>query len=100
MLSDTCKVRGNTADHVHSVIGHVCAVAAPLALSYEPSAAPWRAVPAGGSLAQYAPGATARFVRQALDALRQKALHPFVHKAPADPDRGSNGGDRDLLGDE
>ncbi len=45
-----------------------------------------------GSLARHAP--TARFVRQSLDALRQKSLHPFVHKAPADPDRGSNGGDR------
>jgi hypothetical protein len=52
----------------------------------------------GGSLARHAP--TARFVRQALDALRQKALRPFVHKAPADPDRGRNGGDRDPIGDE
>src|SRR5262245_57930631 len=35
-----------------------------------------------GSLAQHVP--PARFVRQALDALRQKALRPFVHKAAAD----------------
>ena len=32
-----------------------------------------------GSLARHAP--TARFVRQSLDALLQKSLRPFVHKA-------------------
>jgi hypothetical protein len=52
----------------------------------------------GGSLARHAP--TARFVRQSLDALRQKALRPFVYKAPADPDRGSNVDDRYPIGDE
>ena len=51
-----------------------------------------------GSLARHAP--TARFVRQSLDALRQKALRPFVHKLTADPDHGSNGGDRYPIGEE
>jgi len=51
-----------------------------------------------GSLARHAP--TARFVRQSVDALRQKALCPCVHKAPADPDPGRNGSDRYPIGEE
>ena len=51
-----------------------------------------------GSLAWHAP--TARFVRQSLDALLQKSLRPVVHKATADPDHGSNGGDRYPIGEE
>jgi hypothetical protein len=42
-----------------------------------------------GSLARPAP--TARSVHQARDALLPKALHPFIHKVAAAPDRGSNG---------
>ena len=52
----------------------------------------------GGSLARHAP--TARFVRQGLDPLRQKALHPCAHTAPAEPNRGRNGRDRDSISDE
>ena len=36
--------------------------------------------------------ATARFVGQSLDALRQKSLRPFVHMATAHPDRCGNAG--------
>src|SRR4030095_2640336 len=43
---------------------------------------------------------TSMSVRQALAALRQKPLHPFIDKAAANPDRGRNGGDRLPLGDE
>ena len=49
---------------------------------------------------RHAPSASARFVGQTREALREKPLHPFVHKAPADPNRGRNGGDRDSIGDE
>jgi hypothetical protein len=42
-----CTVRGSTADHVHRVIGHCCALEAPLGVSNDPSAAPWCAAPAG-----------------------------------------------------
>jgi hypothetical protein len=37
--------------------------------------------------------ATARLVGQSLQALLQKPLHPFIDKAPADPNRDSNLGD-------
>src|SRR5262249_1819736 len=50
-----------------------------------------------GSLARHRP--TARFVHQALDTLLLKALRPSVHKAPADPDHGGNGGGRDPIGE-
>src|SRR5262245_53625678 len=38
------------------------------------------------SLTRHTPVSTARIVRQSLDAMRQKALRPCVHKATADPD--------------
>ena len=53
-------------------------------------------------LARYAPTLppTPRFIRPSRDALLQKSLHPFVYKAPADPDPDSNVGDRDAIGEE
>ena len=62
---------------------------------------PWCAAPVGapGAVAP-TPPPTPRFVRQSLDALLQKSLHPFVHKATADPDPDSNVGDRDAIGEE
>jgi len=53
-----------------------------------------------GSLARYAPAPTPRFVRQSFDALLQKSPRPFVDKAPADPDPGSNVRDWDPIGYE
>jgi hypothetical protein len=55
-----------------------------------------------GSLARDAPAPTStpRFVRQSRDALLQKSPRPFVHIETADPDYGSNIGDRDPLGEE
>ena len=55
-----------------------------------------------GSLVRFAPtpAPTPRFVRQALDALLQKSLRPFVDVATVEPDHGSNVGDRDPIGEE
>ena len=43
-----------------------------------------------GRVGYHTPIAAARFVGQLLDALLQKALHPFVDKAAANPDCGGN----------
>jgi hypothetical protein len=51
-------------------------------------------------LARPRPSAAAWFVCQAFETLVQKTLHPFVDKAPADPDRGGDMGDRDPIGQE
>ena len=55
-----------------------------------------------GKLGGYTPtpDPTPRFVSQSLDALLQKSLHPFVHKAPVDPDPGRNVSDRDAIDEE
>jgi hypothetical protein len=59
-------------------------------------------LPLRGNLQQYVPtpAPTPRFVSQSLDALLQKSLRPFVHMATAEPDHGSNVGDRDPIGEE
>ena len=53
-----------------------------------------------GRLARHTMRAAARLVSQSLQALHQKPLHPFVDKAPADPDRGSNVGNRHPISDK
>jgi len=44
--------------------------------------------------------ATARFVGQALYALRQKPLHPLIDKTTADPDHRRNVSDRHAVSQE
>src|SRR5437667_1248159 len=51
-------------------------------------------------LARQGPAAAAWFVRQPLQAVLHKTLHPLVDKAPADPDHGGGLGDRDSIGNE
>src|SRR5215831_15737245 len=53
-----------------------------------------------GSRAWHAPVARARFVRQPLQALLQKPLHPFIDKAAADPHGGGDVGQRYAIGHE
>ena len=52
------------------------------------------------SLARHARAPTPRFVDQSLDALLQKLLHPLIDKTTADPDYGSNVGDRPSVSQE
>jgi len=49
---------------------------------------------------RHAPMTTPWLVNQALYTLLQKPLRPFIDKAAADPDRGSNVGDRYAIGQE
>ena len=51
-------------------------------------------------LAQSRPTAATWFVYQTLETLVQKTLHPFVDKAPADPNGDGDMGDRDPIGQE
>ena len=53
-----------------------------------------------GRVGRHAPGAAARFVGQSLHTRLQKPLRPFVDKAAADPDRGSNVTDRHPISQE
>jgi hypothetical protein len=47
-----------------------------------------------------APVAAFPFAGQSFYALLEKPLHPLVHKAPADPDRGGNVRDRHAISKE